>query len=42
MPGKFVIRSEVTHEVLDWGQLRWLCNPPSTEGAAIKGHQKMM
>ena len=30
MPGKFTIRSDVAPEVLDWGQLRWLCNPPTT------------
>ena len=30
MPGKFVVRSEVAPEVLDWGQLRWLSNPPAT------------
>jgi quercetin dioxygenase-like cupin family protein len=30
MPGKFVIRKEVSPEVLDWGELRWLSNPPTT------------
>ena len=30
MPGKFTIRSEVEPERLDWGQLRWLSNPPTT------------
>jgi quercetin dioxygenase-like cupin family protein len=30
MAGKFVIASEVQPEILDWGQLRWLSNPPST------------
>ena len=30
MPGKFVVRSEVAPEVLDWGQIRWLSNPPAT------------
>ena len=30
MAGKFVIAGEVEPEVLDWGQLRWLSNPPST------------
>ena len=30
MPGKFVIRSEVPADSLDWGQLRWLANPPAT------------
>ena len=35
MPGKFVIRSDVTPEVLDWGQLRWLSNPPATGAAQL-------
>ena len=30
MSGKFMIRENVAAEVLDWGQLRWLSNPPST------------
>jgi quercetin dioxygenase-like cupin family protein len=30
MPGKFVIAKEVKSEVLDWGTLRWLSNPPGT------------
>ncbi len=30
MAGQFVIASEVEPEVLDWGRLRWLSNPPST------------
>jgi quercetin dioxygenase-like cupin family protein len=30
MPGKFMIRSDVPPEILDWGQLRWLSNPPAT------------
>jgi quercetin dioxygenase-like cupin family protein len=30
MPGKFVIATEVRPEVLDWGRLAWLSNPPST------------
>ena len=30
MAGKFVIRKEVSPEVLDWGELRWLSNPPTT------------
>ena len=28
--GKFVIASQTEEEVLDWGRLRWLSNPPST------------
>ena len=35
MPGSFVIRSEVPADALDWGQLRWLCNPPSTGAKAL-------
>ena len=30
MPGKFIIRTEDPAETLDWGQLRWLSNPPAT------------
>jgi quercetin dioxygenase-like cupin family protein len=30
MAGKFVIGGETAQEVLDWGELRWLSNPPST------------
>ena len=30
MPGTFTVRSDVAPEVLDWGELRWLSNPPST------------
>ncbi len=30
MPGKFMIRSDVAPEILDWGQLRWLSSPPAT------------
>ena len=26
----FTIASETAPEILDWGRLRWLCNPPST------------
>lgn len=35
MPGKFVIRSEVPADTLDWGQLRWLSNPPATGAAQL-------
>ena len=35
MPGKFMIRSDVAPEVLDWGQLRWLSNPPVTGAGAL-------
>ncbi|MCB1498236.1 MAG: cupin domain-containing protein [Bauldia sp.] len=27
---RFTIASETAPETLDWGRLRWLCNPPST------------
>jgi quercetin dioxygenase-like cupin family protein len=30
MGGKFVIAKETKPEVLDWGRLGWLSNPPST------------
>ena len=30
MQRPFTIASETEPEVLDWGRLRWLCNPPST------------
>ena len=30
MAGKFVIASEVTPEINDWGKLGWLSNPPNT------------
>jgi quercetin dioxygenase-like cupin family protein len=35
MAGKFMIRSEVAPEVLDWGELRWLSNPPTTGAGAL-------
>jgi quercetin dioxygenase-like cupin family protein len=30
MAGKFVIAKETRPEVLDWGKLAWLSNPPNT------------
>ena len=30
MQRPFTIASETEPEILDWGRLRWLCNPPST------------
>jgi quercetin dioxygenase-like cupin family protein len=30
MAGKFVMASETKPEVLDWGKLGWLSNPPNT------------
>jgi quercetin dioxygenase-like cupin family protein len=30
MKGKFVLVKETTPEQNDWGQLRWMCNPPVT------------
>jgi quercetin dioxygenase-like cupin family protein len=30
MASKFVIAEETGQEVLDWGRLRWLSNPPTT------------
>jgi quercetin dioxygenase-like cupin family protein len=35
MGGKFVIARETVEEVLDWGRLRWLSNPPSTGAKAL-------
>jgi quercetin dioxygenase-like cupin family protein len=30
MQGKFTVARDVEPETLDWGQLRWLSNPPAT------------
>jgi quercetin dioxygenase-like cupin family protein len=30
MAGKFVLAKDTPQEVLDWGRLRWMSNPPST------------
>ncbi|MCB1493588.1 MAG: cupin domain-containing protein [Rhodobiaceae bacterium] len=30
MTGKFVISAKTPEEVLDWGKLRWMSNPPVT------------
>ncbi len=30
MNGKFMLSAETPAEVLDWGKLRWMSNPPST------------
>jgi quercetin dioxygenase-like cupin family protein len=35
MAGKFVIAQETAPEVLDWGQLRWMSNPPSTDAKQL-------
>jgi quercetin dioxygenase-like cupin family protein len=35
MAGKFVIAKETPPEVLDWGQLRWMSNPPSTDARQL-------
>ena len=35
MEGKFVIANEVEPEILDWGQLRWLSHPPSTQARQL-------
>ncbi|HEX9905575.1 MAG TPA: cupin domain-containing protein [Propylenella sp.] len=35
MPGKFVVAAETAEDVLDWGRLRWLSNPPSTGARAL-------
>ena len=35
MPGRFTVRTDVVPEILDWGELRWLSNPPSTGAGAL-------
>jgi quercetin dioxygenase-like cupin family protein len=35
MNGKFVLAKETKPEVLDWGQLRWMSNPPTTGAAEL-------
>jgi len=30
MPGKFVIAGETKPDLLDWGKMGWLANPPTT------------
>jgi len=30
MTGKFMMSAETQPEVLDWGKLRWMSNPPTT------------
>ena len=35
MQGKFVIANEVEPEILEWGQLRWLSHPPSTQARQL-------
>ena len=30
MSGKFVLSKDTPQELLDWGSLRWMSNPPST------------
>jgi quercetin dioxygenase-like cupin family protein len=31
MPGKFILQADIEPDVLEWGRLIWLCNPPSTD-----------
>ena len=33
--GSFRLAAEIEPEVLDWGQLRWVSNPPSTGAAQL-------
>ena len=40
MAGKFVIASETKPEVLDWGRLGWLSNPPATGREAAHRHRR--
>ena len=35
MTGKFMMSAETLPEVLDWGKLRWMSNPPSTAAAQL-------
>jgi quercetin dioxygenase-like cupin family protein len=35
MTGKFVIAADVAAETLNWGELRWLSNPPATGARAL-------
>ncbi len=35
MRGKFVIAKEMTPEVLDWGRLGWMSNPPNTGASQL-------
>lgn len=35
MKGKFVLSRETPQEVLDWGQLRWMSHPPSTNASQL-------
>jgi quercetin dioxygenase-like cupin family protein len=35
MGGKFMMAGKTQAEVLDWGTLRWLSNPPSTNARAL-------
>jgi len=31
MNGKFVLARNTPQEILDWGKLRWMSHPPSTQ-----------
>lgn len=33
--GSFTLARDITPETLDWGQLRWLSNPPTTGAAQL-------
>ena len=35
MPGKFVLSANTPQEVLDWGKLRWMSHPPSTQAEQL-------
>ena len=35
MTGKFIMLADTPAEVLDWGQLRWMSNPPSTDAKQL-------
>ncbi len=35
MTGRFMLGAETPPETLDWGQLRWMSHPPSTDARAL-------
>jgi len=35
MTGKFVLSKDTPQEQLDWGSLRWMCHPPSTDAGQL-------
>lgn len=35
MSGKFTLSQQVEREQLDWGEIGWICNPPTTKAKDI-------